>query len=140
MSNELLAEDLHPASQRRALIACEPGSVWLYLTKPASHDIAADCWLLNHGEAPASELLRGEGAPPPAPYEEIEPGGYPETLPAGFDLLWADEGHTVAACADGVVLGFIVEARGPGQSRYLRHPGPWGRPFIQDDFSRAFGG
>jgi hypothetical protein len=129
VTDQILAEGRHSGSDRWAFVAHELGSVWLYLTAPGTQKIAADCWLFNVGPAPSAETARAESAPPPVPVGELEPGGDRSSLPEEITLLWNADGHAVAACADGQILGFIRPGHSRGTSRYLRSPGPWGDPF-----------
>lgn len=102
MAAELLVDGQHPGSQRRAMVAHEIGSIWLYLTAPGSYQSSGDCWLFNHGTLPPAVDFRAEGSPPPA-HTPLPP------VPTGE--FWASSGRMTVAVIAGTCCG-----RDPGGS------------------------
>lgn len=137
MAEELWATSESSTSGRRAIVALEHDSVWLYLTVAGGDEIAADCWLWNTGPALTGEAWQRKAAaaherqgPPPAPAEVLAPdaiAGRTER-PEAFGFIWAEDGERIGVTADGVLVG-IADAGSPrGFSAGLAIECPWGRP------------
>jgi len=150
MAAALHVAERHPDSHRRAIIADEGDSVWLYLTDTGGEDVTADCWLMNRIPAPryaelaeieGAERYREEGLPPPAIAEVVADGAF-RAVPLEAALCrftWAANGHSVAAYYETQLLGFIVSGEPRGFSRFLRVPSPWGEPLDLERFAEVFG-
>lgn len=121
------------ASGRKAVVAEERDSVWLYLTTPGALRPERDYWLLNTPHAPEAPDLaayRGSAGPPPAPRADIEPSGVRESPSAErWEVRWADDGDAVIVLLDGLAIGLCAMSLDRGVTRFLRRPGAWGMPW-----------
>ena len=146
MSDILLVGE-HEESGRRALIADEGDSVWLYLTHPGAMAIAADCWLYNRIIAPSAAQLkeraaayRARGLPPPAPADLVGPDAVRPRHPATPDIrfTWSRRDGGVAAWERGQLIGFIAPGHPRGFSRFLTGECPWGAPLDLELYEHMF--
>jgi len=138
MEEPLFLSEQHPSSGRRAIIEDDGSSVWLYLTAPHSTKPTAHCWICNRVPAPA-HIEFGRGDTPVVPAKHVVS---PEPSPAlnsnCIRLLWCDHGEAVALLHDGELLGYIAQPDGPGYSRSLKAPSPFGSPIDQTLFAEIF--
>jgi hypothetical protein len=145
--DETLLVEQHAPSGRKALIADEGDSVWLYLSEPHEDAIAADCWLFNRGQVrsqaelePKLSAYRARGVPPPVPAELQRAEGAHLSLNdiPRLRVQWSVDGEAVAAWAEHVVVGFIAPGERRGYSRFLTAAGPWGVPLDWELYRRLF--
>ena len=144
---DVLATGTHAESGRRALMADEGDSVWLYLTEPGVETIHADCWLYNRVDAPSAAALkerfasyRARGLPPPAPADLVLPEALRPVHPGASEIrfVWSRDGEGVAAWERGELVGFIAPGQRRGFSRFLIGSGPWGAPLDLDLYEELF--
>jgi len=132
-------------------VADEGESVWLYLTEAASSEgpprPVADCWLYNRVDAPTvaqvqarRDEYRAAGTPPPAPAEVMKPEARrANSVDTGsVQLVWSDDGASVAAWVNGQLTGFIVDGERRGYSANLVTACPWGQPVDMERYKRFF--
>ena len=131
----------HPRSERTAIFEDDGRSAWLYLTQAGSTTFAADCWIYNRLEAPASvDPARTRGTPPPAlrsvtgAQAKIE-----DPVWSAMRLVWSADGESVAFVYHDVPLGFIAQAEKAGYSRNVVASCPWGRLWDPERFAALFG-
>lgn len=121
------------ASDRTAIVSEDGDSVWLYLTQRGTERPERDCWLLNTlsaPELPDPTRYRSMGQPPPPPFDELDSeGAMDPPQPSRWSFRWSLDGDAVLVAVDGVPIGAVGAAHTRGFSRYLRRPGPWGKPW-----------
>jgi len=101
-------------SGRWAVVEDDNDSAWLYFTEPHSRKIVRACILYKVGSAPVHEL------------------------DAGIHFRWSADGNSVAVLFGKIVMGFIVEAKPPCYSRFLKAEGPFGKPMDLALYERTF--
>ena len=131
-----------------AMVADEGESVWLYLTAAGpSPTPIADCWLYNLVTAPTSDEVRARrdeyraaGSPPPAPLEAISEEARDANFVDASDiqLVWSDDGESVAAWIRGQLIGFISAGERRGYSAFLLSTCPWGQPLQMAHYEKLF--
>jgi hypothetical protein len=135
--NDVWLSEEHPISTRRAIVADEIDSVWLYLTGPGGKPIEVDCWLWNRGPAldraawqTHAARARARGGPPPAPKDVLRPDAVQgrTAVAATLRLQWNAVGDAVSAWDDRRLLGTVHAGERRGQSAGLAVECPWGRP------------
>lgn len=130
----------HPASDRTAIVEDDGRSAWLYMTRPGSHALAADCWLYNRLEAPASVDVEAARKQPPPAVQGVAGQGARIADPvwSAMRLLWSADGQSVAFLYHDVPLGFIAQAEKAGYSRNVVASCPWGRRWDAARFDALF--
>jgi hypothetical protein len=130
----------HPTSDRTAIFEDDGRSAWLYMTQAGSHAFAADCWLYNRIEAPASvDVATSRKQPPPAVKGVVgERARIEDPVWSSMRLAWSADGRSVAFYYLDVPLGFIAQAEKAGYSRNVVSSSPWGRLWDAERFDALF--
>jgi hypothetical protein len=138
---------LSSVSRREAQVSEEIDSVWLYLTRPNSHEVAVASWLLNTPEAPPApgqEPYRSRSAPPPAPAEYLLPGAaVPVPDASRWSAMWSADGEAVGILLDGEPIGLVRSDSRRGHARLMRGGGgsaSWALPWDEAVFSSLASG
>ena len=149
MQEPFVIDQYNATSKRRAIFAEETTSAWLYLTRPDDVEvdgtaIAGDAFVHNRVQAPmAGEDLR-QYAPDPPPATEDHIAASDRALcenahQHNWDFLWSDDGQSVTILRDELPMAMIISGCERGYSRNLQKHGPWGSPWCDEVFERAFG-
>ena len=140
MNDKPFLSERHGESRRQAVFEDTGIAAYLYLSSADSNAIVADAWVYNRIEAPTIDEAKScRPDPPPAAegYATAEaylpsPGAYV------WSFRWAQDGQSVAICADGVALAFIRGGQRRGFSRHLLRSGPWGEPWSDEVYEATF--
>ncbi len=128
MDKRTLISEKNPLSQKEARFEDHGHSGWLYLTRPNSPVVVADCWIYNRIKAPKeSEISQFRTSSPPAVATYAH--SHAEFTPLQSDIFefkWSPDGRSVALLINGIPFGFIPPGVQRGYSKHLTKVGPWG--------------
>ena len=121
-AGKLFVSECSAVSGRRADIAEEHDSIWLYLTAPDGRSIVSSVWLLNLPTAPSEpgqSPYREQAAPPALPRRHVVGEGVQLVPPASrLGFLWSKDGNAVAAVLDSRPIGFLKAGSHRGSARH----------------------
>jgi hypothetical protein len=139
MDEDLFLSEQHQHSRRWAIVEDDGVTAWLYLTEPDSTRPVAHCWLYNRVHAPEGIAFnRGETPVVPAQYVvSTSPSVAPSAASVRF--RWAPRGDGVAVLFGQELIGYISELGGPGHSKNIKVPGPFGVPLDLEGYAQVFG-
>lgn len=142
MADEIFISDVHPLSQRWAILDDNGNSAWLYLSRPGVQQPEKDAFAYSPVE-PAAELnidaIR-QGIPPILPRDLASDEAVIHAMDtAQINFLWAADGESVAVAYQGRLLAMIVSGSERGYSAALARDGEFGLPWDEAVFERHFG-
>jgi hypothetical protein len=136
---DLFLTERHPTSRRYGTIEDDGVSAWLYLSEVDTPHIIADAWVFNRIPAPPESLVESYKPNPPPAAQGYAADDALCTDPCAYrwELLWSEDGESLAALRDGVAVAMIIRAAKPGYSRFLIKSGFWGEPWNTHLFSEV---
>ncbi len=142
MDDTIFYDEQHEQSRRYAVFEDDGQVAYLYLTEPDKPVPVADCWLYNR-VPPIKEEDRNSyyGKAPPVGESDAGPDAVYEGVgPPEVQLVWTEDGESVAVLVDRAPLGFIThdESKYLSFSRHLVKEGFWGKPWDEEKFRATF--
>lgn len=140
MSPNIFIESYNEASGRWAIFEDNGVSAWLYLTEKDIPNPIEDCWIYNRIVPPSFVKIKEyQPQPPPASADVTDDRSiYLSPNKKLISFLWSKDGNAVALLYNNTPLGFIVEGRDRGYSKYLLKISPWGNMFDEKLFEKIF--
>ena len=143
MTDEIFISDVHPLSNRWAILDDNGNSAWLYLSAPGVQQPEKDAFAYSPVE-PVAELnidaIR-QGIPPILTRELASSDAVIRSMDtAQVNFVWAADGESVAIAYQGRLLAMIVSGSERGYSAALAKDGEFGQPWDESVFEQHFGG
>lgn len=140
MDKRTLLREKNSRSQKEARFEDHGHSAWLYLSKPDSPVVVADCWIYNRIIAPLeSEISQFKTSSPPAVAGYAHPHAEFTPLQSDiFELKWSPDGRSVALLINSIPFGFIPPGAKRGYSKHLTKSGLWGHKWDETLYNILF--
>ena len=142
--DEIFLDSKHAKSHRFAILEEKNGTAWLYLTAADKPKPEKDVVVFARSRLATLNDVRAvakKGQPPPLAKDYASKDALIRK-PQGdeFTFLWSKDGQSVAVIHRGLPIAMILSNSKRGFAKAISKSGPFGEPWDQSAYERAFGG
>ncbi len=142
MANDIYVDSVSPTGLHQCIAEGDGRSVWMYLHDLRERTVVADAPICSLADLVAlshfKETYKGDGAAPLVKEYSTARAVNTDLTNAMIAFQWANDGASVVALVEGEPCSMVVAGEKRGYSKALSKEGPFGQPWNQTQFDKAF--